>query len=63
MENVFESLFCNRTPRLVGLVGNSGSGKTMAASEVVRSRYVRSFLETALYGYMLTKMHTGALRP
>lgn len=41
METVFEALIGEGEPRLVGLVGDSGSGKTTAASELVRSTEVR----------------------
>ncbi|CAM9144801.1 unnamed protein product [Ectocarpus sp. 12 AP-2014] len=41
MERVFEALTADGGPRLVGLVGDSGSGKTTAASEIVRSNEVR----------------------
>lgn len=41
MDTVFEALTGDEGPRLVGLVGDSGSGKTTAASLVVRSTRVR----------------------
>lgn len=41
METVFRALTGATGPRLVGLVGDSGSGKTTAASEIVRSAGVR----------------------
>ncbi|CAN0015880.1 unnamed protein product [Ectocarpus sp. 12 AP-2014] len=41
VERVFEALTTDGGPRLVGLVGASGSGKTTAASEIVRSDEVR----------------------
>ncbi|CAM9623475.1 unnamed protein product [Ectocarpus sp. 6 AP-2014] len=42
MERVFEALTADDGgPRLVGLVGDSGSGKTTAASEIIRSNEVR----------------------
>ena len=41
MEQTFEALTEDGGPRLVGLVGDSGSGKTTAASDIVRSTEVR----------------------
>ncbi|CAN0402751.1 unnamed protein product, partial [Ectocarpus sp. 8 AP-2014] len=41
MDTVFEGLASDGGPRLVGLVGDSGSGKTTAASETVRSTEVQ----------------------
>eukprot|EP00752_Nemacystus_decipiens_P003524 g3250.t1 len=41
MDKVFEALARGTGPQLVGLVGHSGSGKTTAASEIVRSAEVR----------------------
>ena len=41
MDTVFKALTGGTGPRLVGLVGDSGSGKTTAASEIVRSIEVR----------------------
>eukprot|EP00903_Cladosiphon_okamuranus_P018858 g17346.t1 len=41
MESVFEALADGTTPRLVGLVGDSGAGKTTAASEIIRSTEMR----------------------
>ncbi|CAM9940537.1 unnamed protein product, partial [Ectocarpus fasciculatus] len=41
MERVFEALTADGGPHLVGLVGDSGSGKTTAAAEIVRSDEVR----------------------
>ena len=41
MRAVLEALTVDGEPQLVGLVGDSGSGKTTAASEVIRSTEVR----------------------
>eukprot|EP00903_Cladosiphon_okamuranus_P014799 g13708.t1 len=41
MDSVFGALAGDGEARLVGLVGGSGSGKTTAASEIVRSRRLR----------------------
>ncbi|CAN0251388.1 unnamed protein product [Scytosiphon promiscuus] len=41
LDAVFEGLTGDGGPRLVGLVGDSGSGKTTVASEIVRSTEVR----------------------
>lgn len=41
MKSVLEALAGDGGPRLVGLVGDSGSGKTTAASEIVRSTEAR----------------------
>lgn len=41
METVVRALTGEAGPRLVGLVGDSGAGKTTAASEIVRSNAVR----------------------
>ena len=41
MDTVFNALTAGTGPRVVGLVGHSGSGKTTAASEIVRSTEVR----------------------
>lgn len=41
MESVLEALTDMDGPRLVGLVGDSGAGKTTVASEIVRSTNVR----------------------
>lgn len=43
MDTVFTSLLREEGPRLVGLVGGSGSGKTTAAAEIVRSTEVLEF--------------------
>lgn len=57
MENVLEALTNLDGPRLVGLVGNSGAGKTTVASEIVRSARVR---EAFPGGILWLSVNTGA---
>ncbi|CAM9357053.1 unnamed protein product, partial [Ectocarpus sp. 4 AP-2014] len=66
MESVFEALTADGGPHLVGLVGDSGSGKTTAASEIVRSNEVRETFSDGIV--WLTLAHTvceeiGGRRP
>lgn len=48
-EAVCEYLCRDQEPQLVGLVGGSGSGKTTAASEIIRSTRVREFFDGVLW--------------
>ncbi|CAM9765044.1 unnamed protein product [Ectocarpus sp. 12 AP-2014] len=57
METVVEALTGEARPRLVGLVGDSGAGKTTAASEIVRSNVVR---ETSSGGIVWLTVNNGA---
>lgn len=57
MENVLGALTDLDGPRLVGLVGNSGAGKTTVASEIVRGAKVR---EAFPGGILWLSVNTGA---
>ena len=48
MDTVCEGLFREEGPHHVGLVGDSGSGKTTAASEIVRSSEVQQFFSDGI---------------
>lgn len=48
-ETVRESLFREGGPHFVGLVGDSGSGKTTTASEIVRNAEVRDFFSDGIF--------------
>lgn len=61
MEKVFDSLCCDRAPRLVGLVGNSGSGKTTTASEAVRSNKLLLFFADGIVWLHVDKDAKGRL--
>lgn len=57
MEVVFEGLRVDDGPQVVGLVGNSGSGKTTAASEIVRCHEI---LERFSDGVLWLSVNDGA---
>lgn len=57
MQKVFEALRGNGGPCLVGLAGDSGAGKTTAASEIVRSTEMR---ETFCDGIIWLPVNVGA---
>ncbi|CAM9913189.1 unnamed protein product, partial [Ectocarpus fasciculatus] len=66
MERVLEALTADGGPHLVGLVGDSGSGKTTATSEIVRSNEVRQAFSDGIVWLTLAHMvyeEIGGRRP
>lgn len=55
MEKAFEALTEGGGPRLVGLVGDSGSGKTTAESDIVRSTEVRKAFHDGIVWLSINK--------
>eukprot|EP00903_Cladosiphon_okamuranus_P014791 g13702.t1 len=60
MEAVFEAFTCDGE-RLVGLVGDSGAGKTTAASEIVRSTKVREVFSDGIVWLTVNEGAPGRL--
>lgn len=61
IQAVFQALTGDEWPRLVGLVGGSGSGKTTAASEVVRSAEVREAFSDGILWLSVNRGAQGRL--
>lgn len=58
---VFEALTGDEVPCLVGLVGDSGSGKTTAAAEIVRSTEVREAFSDGIIWLTVNKGAKGRI--
>ncbi|CAM9689674.1 unnamed protein product, partial [Laminaria digitata] len=56
IQTVFRALTGGQEPAMVGLVGDSGSGKTTAASEIVRSIEVREAFSDGILWLTLARM-------